>query len=69
MTGADIRRTRLVAEGVVSSYIHDISTRSRSAATARPPARRASGPARGHTRGSLRRSRDLIHARREHQAV
>jgi hypothetical protein len=70
MTPADSRRTRLVYDAVVASYIHDISARTGSGAT---PA-----PARGHgvradqsahTRQALRRREDLAHARRDHQAA
>jgi hypothetical protein len=36
MTPLDPRRIRLVAEGVVASYIHDISVRTGAAATPAP---------------------------------
>jgi hypothetical protein len=38
MTATDSRRIRLVSDAVVASYIHDISTRTGSAATPPPPA-------------------------------
>jgi hypothetical protein len=70
MTPADSRRTRLVSEAVVSSYIRDISTRARSGAPAPEPARphgaRVDGLA--HARRTLRR-RDLVHARRAYQVA
>lgn len=58
MTRAHFRRTRLVSDAVVSSYINDIATRTDSgAAAAEAPARRPSGSAHPRTRGSLRRRR------------
>jgi hypothetical protein len=70
MTPADSRRIRRVAAGVVASYIHDISARTGSGA-APEPARRHSGRADrlAHTRRTLRRREDLLHARRDYQAV
>ena len=71
MTTADPRRTRLVSEAVVSSYIREISTRASSGAPAPQPARLhgARADRLAHTRRALRRRDDLAHARRAHQAV
>ena len=52
LSNPDIRRVRLVADGVVANYIHDISAR-----TTTPPVARRNGdrPARlAHTRAALR---------------
>lgn len=61
MTTADARRIRLVSEGVVASYIHEISTRTSPRPT---PVRRLA-----HTRRALRLREDRVHARRERAAV
>ncbi len=62
MTPADARRIRLVSEGVVASYIHDISARTGSRAAPEP--RRADRL--GHRRRALRLREDRVHARRDH---
>ena len=51
----DQRRIRMISEGVVASYIHDISSRATP-----PPARsstRSSAPAVAHTTARVRRPR------------
>ena len=70
MTPADPRRIRLVADGVIASYIHDISARTGSGATPAPARRHGARADRlGHTRRALRRRAELDHARRDYQAV
>jgi hypothetical protein len=64
MTPADSRRIRLVSEGVVASYIHDISARTGSPSPARTHGARADRLA--PTRRARRRR---THARRDYQAV
>jgi hypothetical protein len=59
MTPADPRRVRLVSEGVVASYIHDISARTGSGATTPAPERRIE-----QTRRALRQHDGRVHARR-----
>jgi hypothetical protein len=66
VTHSDPRRVRLVSDGVVAAYIHDISARTTPSSTNRregtPEARLA------HTRAALRRREartgELAHARR-----
>jgi hypothetical protein len=68
MTTADSRRIRLVSDGVVASYIHEISARTGSGSTPEPARRRADRVA--HTRRPHRRREGLAHARRRaYQAV
>lgn len=70
MTPADSRRIRRVSDGVVASYIHEISARTGPGA-AQAPERRHGGRAErlGHTRRALRRRESLAHARQEYQAA
>ena len=67
MTPADSRRIRLVSDGVVASYIHDISARTGSGATPAPAPRRADRLA--HTRRALRLREDRVHARRDRALI
>jgi hypothetical protein len=70
MTPADPRKIRRVSDGVVASYIHEISARTGSAATpapARPHGARADRLA--HTGRALRRREYRTHARREYQTA
>jgi hypothetical protein len=66
VTHSDPRRVRLVSDGVVAAYIHDISART----TSTSPSRRAGRPAArlAHTRAALRgreaRAGELARARR-----
>ena len=70
MTPIDSRRIRRVSAGVVASYIHDISARTGSGATPAPARRHGARAERvAHTRRTLRRREDLLHARRDYQAV
>jgi hypothetical protein len=64
MTPIDSRRVRLVADGVVASYIHEISART---APRTAPVRRHARLA--QTRRALRRREDPVHARRDYQAA
>jgi hypothetical protein len=59
MTPADSRRIRLVSNAVMSSYIHEISTRGSSGDRAPEPARPhdARADRLAHTRRALRRRR------------
>jgi hypothetical protein len=57
MTPADARRIRLVSEGVVASYIHEISPRT----GPRPVAARRLD----RTRRALRLREDRVHPRRD----
>ena len=61
MTPIDSRRVRLASEGVVASYIHEISAR-RAPRTA--PVRRLA-----QTRRARRRRENPVHARRDHVAA
>jgi hypothetical protein len=66
MTQADARRIRLVSDGVVASYIHEISARAGSPATPAPARRHGARAERvTRTRRALRRR----HARQEYQAA
>jgi hypothetical protein len=70
MTPAASRRTRLISDAVVASYIHDISARTGSGSTPAPTRRHGARADRlAHTRRALRRREDLTHARRDYQAV
>jgi hypothetical protein len=64
LTQPDPRRIRLVADGVVASYIHDISTRTSPAAPSAAARRPGTRTARlAHTRAALR-GRDVHASRR-----
>ena len=70
MTPIDPRRIRLVSDGVVASYIHEISARNGSGVTPEPARRhRARADRRAHARRPLRLREDLAHARRDYQAA
>jgi hypothetical protein len=61
----DPQRIRRVSAAVVASYIHDISARTSSGATPAPERRHAARADRlAHTRRSLRRREDPVHAGR-----
>ena len=64
MTPIDSRRIRLASEGVVASYIHEISART---APRDAPLRRRARLV--QTRRPFRRREDPFHARREYQAA
>lgn len=71
MTPADSRRIRLVSDAVVASYIHEISTRTGSGATAAPERRHGARADRlTHTRRALRRREgEAFRARRRRIAL